>query len=171
MEEIWENVSGYEGKYQVSNLGKIKSLNYNNTHKERILNPKINKGGYLEVKLSINNKAKDFSLARLVIEAFTNIELDRNIVILYKDGNKQNCALNNLYLTTRGAYQEFTYDKGHRPVIYVEYNGKKVTIKELSEITGISQRTIEGRLRAGWNAYECEMPERKNKYGKRRKDV
>ena len=37
MKEIWKNIEGYEGKYQVSNLGKIKSLNFKRTKKEKIM--------------------------------------------------------------------------------------------------------------------------------------
>lgn len=158
MDEIWADIKGYEGKYQISTEGHAKSLNYNNTGKERILKPKVNKGGYLEIKLSKDNKTKDFQLARLVLETFTGIHLTKNIIILYKDGNRENCSLENLYCTTREAYQEFTYDRGHRPVKYVEYYGKMVNTKELSKATGVSRRRIQERLREGWNAYECEIP-------------
>lgn len=170
MKEKWLDIVGYNGKYKVSNTGKIKSLNYNNTGKEKILKPKVNKGGYLEIKLSIHDKKKDFQLARLVLETFTDIPLTKNIIILYKDGNKENCSLENLYCTTRGAYQEFTYDRGNRPVKYVEYYGKKTTVKELSKITNNSTKTIRRRLRNGWNAYECEIPKGEGN-GKLKNDI
>ena len=37
MQELWKDIKGYEGKYQVSNFGRVKSLNYNNTNQEKIL--------------------------------------------------------------------------------------------------------------------------------------
>lgn len=39
--EIWKDIKGYEGLYQVSNLGRIKSLNYRRTKKEKIMTPRI----------------------------------------------------------------------------------------------------------------------------------
>ena len=170
MDEIWADIKGYEGKYQISTGGHAKSLNYNRTGKEKILKPKVNKNGYLEITLSKGNKTKHFQLARLVLETFTGIHLTKNIIILYKDGNKENCSLENLYCTTRGVYQEFTYDRGRRKQIYVEYYGKKVTVKELAKITNNSKETIRKRLEEGWNAYECEIPIRREN-GKFKKDI
>lgn len=49
MEEIWKDIKGYEGKYQVSNLGRVKSLNYRgNTNKEVIMANTQNKNEYAE---------------------------------------------------------------------------------------------------------------------------
>ena len=42
MGEVWKDIEGYEGLYQVSNLGKVKSLNYNKTSKIKILSPRKN---------------------------------------------------------------------------------------------------------------------------------
>ena len=47
MSEIWKDIQGYEGLYQVSNLGRVKSLNYNKTSKSKILSPGKNKTRYL----------------------------------------------------------------------------------------------------------------------------
>ena len=70
MEEIWKDVQGYEGYYQVSNLGRVKSLErkskLNRKIKERILAPREHTGGYLRVQLS----RKDFYIHRLVAETF-----------------------------------------------------------------------------------------------------
>ena len=56
--ETWKDIPQYEELYQVSNLGNIKSLNYNNTGKEQILKPRKNKDGYLMVHLYKNGKRK-----------------------------------------------------------------------------------------------------------------
>lgn len=68
--EEWKDIIGYEGKYQVSNLGRIKSLNYNNTGEEGILDGDTNKRGYKVVNLSKNGKGRTFLLHRLVAIAF-----------------------------------------------------------------------------------------------------
>ena len=56
--EEWKDIHGYEGKYKVSNLGNIKSLNYNNTNKAGLLSIHINHQGYCTVNLCINGNQK-----------------------------------------------------------------------------------------------------------------
>lgn len=155
MIEEWRDIKGYENKYQVSNQGNVRSLNFNNTGKPGNLKPKINKQGYLEVKLSKNNKTKDFMVTRLVIEHFTDFKLNKNIVILYKDNDPTNCSLDNLYYTSRGEYQEFTYDKGKRKRIIVEYQGEKMPIKFLPFENGINADIARRRLNEGWSVEEA----------------
>ena len=70
MDEIWKDIKGYEGLYQVSNLGNIKSLNYNHTGNECILRLRKNNCGYFNVILYKNNKTKSHKVHRLVAEAF-----------------------------------------------------------------------------------------------------
>ncbi len=65
--EEWRIVLGYEGLYQVSNEGNVRSLNYG---KVRILKPATNKKGYLQVSLSKNNISKSFIVHRLVALTF-----------------------------------------------------------------------------------------------------
>ena len=78
MKEIWKDIKGYKGLYQISNLGNVKSLKRNiklsNQYgakfkkrvDEKILKQSINKYGYCSVILSKNNKNKWFSIHRLV---------------------------------------------------------------------------------------------------------
>ena len=77
MNEIWRPIKGYEGLYEVSNLGRVKSLERvrpnmaNGLYKERILKGQINRGGYHKVALLRNEgKSKLCSVHRLVAEAF-----------------------------------------------------------------------------------------------------
>ena len=70
MKEIWRDIKGYEGKYQVSNMGRVKSLNYKNTGKERIMKPHDNGRGYLRVVLCKEGKGKQCRINRLVAQAF-----------------------------------------------------------------------------------------------------
>ena len=77
MEEVWKDVVGYEGLYQVSNLGHIRSLDHYVAHhtagmalrKGRVLKPAFD-GHYLSIGLSKDNKAKSTRIHRIVAEAF-----------------------------------------------------------------------------------------------------
>lgn len=94
MKEIWKDIKGYEGKYQISNLGRVKSLNYNNTKKEKIIKSEITKG-YVRYRLSKNKKLKRFLAHRLVAEAF--IPNPNNYPIInHIDGNPLNNDIKNL---------------------------------------------------------------------------
>ena len=70
MKEIWKEIKDYEGLYQVSNLGRVKSLNYNHTGKERVLKPGKDTNGYSIVILSKNKETKLCLVHRLVATAF-----------------------------------------------------------------------------------------------------
>ena len=67
MSEEWRDVVGYEGLYQVSNQGRVKSFKWN---KERFLKPSMDKDGYLLVTLCAGGKRKTLKVHRLVCEAF-----------------------------------------------------------------------------------------------------
>lgn len=67
--EIWKPVVGYEGLYECSNMGNVKSLHYHQTDKEQILKPRYNKWGYASVVL----KGKPKKVHRLVAQAFPEI--------------------------------------------------------------------------------------------------
>lgn len=74
MKEEWRDVVGYEGLYQVSNWGRIKSLSRidarGHKRKEKILKVSINKYGYKVISLYKNSKEKKYFVHRLVAEAF-----------------------------------------------------------------------------------------------------
>lgn len=94
MEEQWKDIIGYEGLYQISNLGRVKSLKYG---KERILKPIKKKDGYLTVVL-YNGVGKKMYIHRLV--AINFIPNANNLQeINHKDENKENNNLNNLEWT------------------------------------------------------------------------
>ena len=58
--EEWKDVIGYEGLYQVSNLGRVKSLNYNRTGKEKIMKGGKDNNDYLFIILSKKGKVKKY---------------------------------------------------------------------------------------------------------------
>ena len=68
--EEWRDIKGYEGLYQISSFGRVKSLNYNRTGKSKIMKNGTVKGGYKNIQLSKNGKIKVYLIHRLVAEAF-----------------------------------------------------------------------------------------------------
>ena len=58
MIEIWKDIPGYEGSYQVSNLGRVKTLSYNKTGIEKVMKAEITNKGYYRIVLWLNCKGK-----------------------------------------------------------------------------------------------------------------
>jgi len=95
MHEIWKSIFGYDGLYEVSNLGNIRSLPRKTT-KGKILKPAPDKDGYYKVSLSKNNIKKNFYIHRVVAIAFLGIPQNSEPLINHKDENKQNNSVTNL---------------------------------------------------------------------------
>jgi len=102
--EIWESVEFYEGIYEVSNLGKVRTCKGKTTHsklhgkriwEQRELKQKTDKGGYKRVCLYKDKKAKDFLVHRLVAGSFCEKEEGKNI-INHKDAKPENNVHTNL---------------------------------------------------------------------------
>lgn len=68
--DVWRDVIGYEGKYQVNTKGEIRSLNYGRMNKICLLKPYLGNRGYLSVVLSKGNKTKIKMVHKLVAESF-----------------------------------------------------------------------------------------------------
>ena len=95
MKEEWRDIKGYEGKYQISNLGRVKSLNYKHTKKEKILSNVPDTEGYLLVSLYKSGKKKPFRIHKLVAIHF--IPNPNNLPeINHKDEDKTNNGVSNL---------------------------------------------------------------------------
>ena len=97
--EIWKDVQDYEGLYQVSNLGRVKSLSNRSNHKnELILKPAVVQG-YKKVNLYKKSIGKIFPVHRLVAVAFIENPMNKEMVN-HIDGNKLNNCIDNLEWNT-----------------------------------------------------------------------
>ena len=143
MVEVWKDVPGYEGLYQVSSTGNVKSLPKMcgfRKDKGKILSSFINMNGYELVTLCKNNNQKHFQVHRLVAMAFipninnkpqvdhiNRVRTDNrveNLRWVSVSENSNNTCINNL----------------------VEYKGQAKTVTEWSKILGIKQVTLYRRL-------------------------
>lgn len=97
MKEIWKDIPNYEGLYQISSLGRVKSLNYNRTKQEKILKQAKDYDGYHLVSLSKNGKHLTMKVHRLVAQAFLG---NSNLQINHIDENKSNNKISNLEYCT-----------------------------------------------------------------------
>ena len=151
-EEIWKPISGYEGLYEVSNTGKIRSLfRYKKELKQRTSN-----SGYKRVQLWKDKIGKWYSVHRLVADVFC-FKPDGCDVVNHKDECKTNNNANNLEWCTL-QYNNTYGDRLKRMVTNTDYTKRRINngnqIKACSK--PITQYTKEGSFLRSWNsASEC----------------
>ena len=131
MEEVWKDIKGYEGKYQISNMGRVKSLNYRHTGKEGIMKGVADGYGYLQVKLWKDGKDKKYMINRLVAQAFLP-NPDNLPEVNHKDEDKTNNKVENLEWCTR-AYN-LTYN-GRAEKVGKKLRGRKLTEEHIKKIS------------------------------------
>lgn len=95
MEEIWKDYPGFEGRYQVSNLGRVKSLNYHRERREFILVPIIDKGGYEIVKLCLDGEVYPHRVHLMVATVYVP-NPDSKPYVDHIDTNRRNNRADNL---------------------------------------------------------------------------
>jgi len=127
MEEIWKDVVGYEGLYQVSNMGNVASLKFN---KFKLLNKLIHNQGYTMARLYRNGRGSTIKIHRLVALSFINSNLPNNhsLVVDHINNNKADNRLENLQiLTTRqNNIKEGRYSRGSSKYVGVYWCNTKM---------------------------------------------
>lgn len=119
MDEIWRDISGYEGYYQVSNLGNVRSCDRwlrNGANSGYVRHGSARKAvldfdGYRVVGLNKEHKCKTYRIARLVAIAFIPNTYNKSEVN-HIDGNKQNDCVSNLEWCTRSENVKHAFDTG-----------------------------------------------------------
>ena len=137
MEEIWKDKKDYEGHYQVSNCGRVKSIKFG---KEIILKQNI-KGGYYSVVLSKNGILKNYLVHRLVAEAFLD-----NPDNLPQVNHKDECKTNNIVSNLEWCDRKYNVNYGSR---------NKRAAEKLSKI--VLQYDLNGNFTKEWKSTrECD---------------
>lgn len=164
--EIWKDIEGYEGLYQISNLGRVKSLGRKNCSnqclKTKILNPSFdNKRGYKRACLCKNNKEKRIMVHLLVAKAFIPNILNKPI-INHIDGNKANNSVDNLEWCTYKENSQHAIKLGLIDVEKRKENMRKIGEKSYNiNRKKIKQYDLKGNFIKQWNS-EKEASEKSN---------
>lgn len=139
MEEIWKPVLGYEGQYEVSNLGIIRSLKTN-----IILSPGFDRK-YLVVCLRNNGKAKTHRVHNIVWESFNGVKGENN-AIHHKDHNVYNNSLDNLEELSISEHNAIHKSEHAKPVIQYDLNNNYIreynSVGEAEKETNIRRQSI-----------------------------
>lgn len=179
MEEIWKDVVGYEGLYQVSNIGNVKSLNWRGLGKPKNLYLKPHNKGYLQVELAKDGNKKCYTVHQLVATAF--IPNPNNLAqINHKDEDKKNNRVDNLEWCTRSYNAAYSIDRHpeRKPNGIGRRKGSR--FKGINSELKILQLSLDGEivkewscsrdifLKTGmsdWSISECCRGNRKTAYG------
>ena len=156
MQEIWKNINGYEGMYQVSNLGRVKSLdrvvvNINgieSKHKGRVLKPAVDGTGYFTVSLL---GKKTFKVHQLVASAFLNHTPKKyELVVDHINDIKTDNRLENLQLVTQ-RYNSSKKKRGSSKYTGVHWDN--AYHKWISSIRIDGKKTVLGRFNNEYDAH------------------
>jgi len=114
-QELWRAIPEYEGYYEVSNMGRVRSLDRidgnGKSFKGRVLAQTETVYGYYRVRLCKDGKPRSFMVHRLVAQAFKLISGDSHEVN-HLDGDKKNCKADNLQWCNKSENLQHAYDTG-----------------------------------------------------------
>ena len=153
MIEIWKAIEGYEGLYEVSNLGRVRSLDryikrvtkrgviVNQFHKGKVLSPKRTKHGYLEVQLSdACSSSKMWRVHRLVAITFIpcdNLDLEVNHI----DEDKSNNMVSNLEWCNR--HYNTNYGTRNQKISVANIYRSKISSKDIEKMKTLRDNCVQ----------------------------
>lgn len=139
--EIWKSVVGYEGFYEVSNMGRVRSLDRKNSRGSRV------KGRYLKYKktsrgyLSLQLCGKDCLIHRLVAKAFIP-NPENKPQVNHIDGNKENNCIENLEWCTSSENNKHRYSSGLHNQDGVKNPASKFTEEDIINILDMISKSV-----------------------------
>jgi hypothetical protein len=163
MEEVWKDIKGFEGAYQISSLGRVRSLP-GKYRKELIRKLVPDKDGYLECMLCEKGKYTHKKVHRLVGEAFIKNPFGKK-EINHKNGNRADNRIENLEWVSRKENEHHKSEVLHSsPTTTVRREDGKVyhSIKEAAEENKVNPTSIMQSVKIGCrsNGYHWEYVKR-----------
>lgn len=134
--EEWKDIKGYEGLYQVSNKGNVRSINYNHTKTPKNLKLVVTKNGYVVVGLFKNKKNKRKYVHQLVAEAFLKNTNGYKCV-----NHKNECKTNNAVENLEWCDHEYNDNYGNR-----NEKIKAFARNRVDQSKTVYQYTLDGKL-------------------------
>ena len=162
--EIWKTAvydgEVYEGLYQVSNWGRILSLNYRNTGKAELMNPRKRKDGYFQVCLRKNKESKKCYVHRLIAETFLP-NPEGKPCVNHKIEGEEGKKINMVFFNEDGSIDKertsiewATYEENNNYATHNERSAKTRTNGKLSK--KVLQLSLTGELIREWpSTAEC----------------
>lgn len=146
MQEIWKDIPGYEGLYQVSNLGNVKSVHWNHSNEIRTIKP-FNNNGYWRVVLYKDRMHKKFLVHVLVAKSFIPNPQNKPCVN-HIDGNGHNNMISNLEWVTFSENTRHAIAHNLRPagVICIHKRGCDSPLAK-----GILQTSLDNKFSRFWS--------------------
>lgn len=153
MAEIWKPVTEFENKYEVSNLGNVKSLNFHRSGKPQILKQYSDRYGYMKVYLYRNGKPHYLTVHRLVALAFLE-NPDNNKTVDHIDCDRTNNRVENLRWVTTKENLRHSHRMGRQvinatPIVARNPEGKVIHFdsqREAARASGVKQYAISRAL-------------------------
>lgn len=150
--EVWKDIKGHEGHYQVSDHGRVKSVDRISTTgqhiHETIMKTCTDRGGYSFVSLWKGGRKKNFKIHRLVLEAFSPVDGMKELDCNHIDENKSNNRLENLEWLTRkenlnyGSHNKKIAEAHNVPIVCVELNRRFDSITSAAKEFGHDKGNI-----------------------------
>lgn len=161
--EIWKDIQGYEGLYQISNYGRVRTVDRVSfqkhwqggeskyLHKGKIRTPHMRKNGYFSINLVKDRKQKTFNIHRLVALHFIP-RVEGKEYVNHIDADKTNNHVSNLEWCTQKENIQYAYDNGtktpphERKISQFDMDGNLLKVwkseTEIERVLGIYQANI-----------------------------
>lgn len=152
--EVWKDIKGYEGKYKISNFGRVKSISRfinccgssRRMLKDKVMKAQVNSQGYLRIQLRKGNTYHWLRIHRIVASEFLENKINKPQVN-HIDGNKSNNNCSNLEFVTRLENMRHAVDNRLMPHGEKSHQHKLscadvIKIRKLKKYSGSTQRII-----------------------------
>lgn len=162
MKEMWKPISNYEEFYEISSMGRIKSLRCN-----KILHPVlVNKPPYPAIRLHRNGKRKSYLIHRLVLEAFQG-ECPEGKEASHLNDIKTDNRLENLQWMTRSENHKLAYRNGCRLPPMLGKRHSKKTLKKMSAAKSEKNNPMYGRSHSKETKKKMSLAQKKRRRNER----